>query len=292
VVNADLSSPYAELDRPPLSETALRLALLGTGADGRPSGWTDLRVVASTGSTNADLMAAAEEGAPGGTVLIADHQAAGRGRRGRSWTNPPRASLSVSVLLRPVGVPTSRWAWLMPLAGVSLVRVVRRLGQIDAVLKWPNDLMLGPDRHKAAGILAEIPTRGGPGVVIGMGVNVSTTRAELPREDSTSLMLEGAACTDRDPLVRALLRQLSADYQQWAAAGGDPRRSGLRDAYVECCDTLGRQVTVTQPNNQALVGEAVEVNADGQLIILTEANESIAVTAGDVIHLRDAAEPA
>lgn len=278
------TSRYADLDRPPLVESALRRALL-TESDRGDGVWSDLTVVDSTGSTNADLLAAAEAGARHGTVLIADHQAAGRGRRGRTWTNPPRASISVSVLLRP-DVPAEKWSWLMPLVGVSLVRVVRRLGEVDAVLKWPNDLLLGPDRHKAAGMLAEISGGERPAVVLGTGLNVSTTRAELPRADTTSMMLVGAACTDRDPLLRAFLRQLGADYRNWADAGGDPRRSGLRDAYVECCDTLGRQVSVALPDGETITGEAAEVDADGQLIVLTTDNRTIAVTAGDVVHLR------
>src|SRR2546427_7481658 len=141
-------SPYTRLDRPPLRAAALRRALVVPGGL-----WTDLRVVAQTGSTNADVAAAARNGAAEGLVVTAEWQSSGRGRLDRRWTLPPRAGLAVSALLRPTGIPPSRLGWLPLLAGVALVEAVRRVSEVDAVLKWPNDLLV--DARKCAGILAE-----------------------------------------------------------------------------------------------------------------------------------------
>src|ERR1700756_4748769 len=117
--------------------------------------WTALDVVASTGSTNVDLLAraVADPALPEGQVLVAEEQTAGRGRLGRSWSSVPGASLTFSVLLRPATVPPARRGWLPLLAGVAVVSAVRAVAGVDAVLKWPNDILAG-DR-KLAGILTE-----------------------------------------------------------------------------------------------------------------------------------------
>src|SRR5688572_3072503 len=133
------------------------------------------------GSTNAELMRAAGEDAPEGTVLVAEHQVAGRGRLDRIWTSPPRAGITVSFLLRP-DVPAARKGWLPLLTGVALAEAVAEVTGVLASLKWPNDL-LAADGRKLAGILAESTGRA---VVVGVGLNVSTTTAELP-DTGTSL---------------------------------------------------------------------------------------------------------
>ncbi len=267
---------YRELDRPPLRAALLRRALVAPRGD-----WAGLDVVARTGSTNADLLAAARAGAPDRTVLVAEQQDAGRGRLGRRWSSPPRAGLTCSVLLRPVPVPVHRWGWLPLLAGVALARVVDRLGEIDVALKWPNDLLVGPAGDKVAGILAEAS---GTAVVLGIGLNVTTRADELP-PGGASLALAGAACTDREALLRALLRGLAQDDRRWREAGGDPAASGLRAAYRTRCATLGELVRVCLPDGGMLEGLAVDVDSDGRLVLRTAAGES-PVAAGDVRHVR------
>ncbi|MGA8117467.1 MAG: biotin--[acetyl-CoA-carboxylase] ligase, partial [Actinocatenispora sp.] len=230
-------SRYSDLTRPPLSEGALRRALVRPGEL-----WTGITVVDSTGSTNTDLVAAATGGAPEGQVLVAERQEAGRGRLGRVWTSPARAGLHVSVLLRPgradptrswPEVPAGRYGWLPLLAGVALAGTVRRLAAVEVALKWPNDLLVAPDGghpvDKCAGILAEAvpdPDATAPAVVVGMGVNVTLRADELPRADATSLELADGDCTDRDPLLRGLLRELASWYDRFRAAAGDPVGSG------------------------------------------------------------------
>ncbi|RKE09423.1 biotin--[acetyl-CoA-carboxylase] ligase [Catellatospora citrea] len=238
-----------------------------------------------TGSTNADAAAAAREGAAEGLVVTADAQTAGRGRLGRTWVSPPRAGLAVSVLLRPAS-DVSGWGWLPLLGGVALAEAVRAVTGLEPALKWPNDLLIGG--RKCAGLLAEVPVPGA--VVIGIGLNVSLRPEELPETPTglpaTSLLLAGATEADRTALLTALLERLGAHYDAWQAAGGDPDKSGLRDAYLRMCATLGRQVSVMLPGGTTdLTGEAVTVDTEGRLVVRTATGDR-PVAAGDVVHLR------
>ena len=281
-----MTSPYSDLERPPLSVAALRRALLMPGGL-----YTRLDLVPSTGSTNADVAAAARDGAAEGLVLVAEAQTAGRGRLGRAWQSPPRAGIALSVLFRPgEAVPERGWPpaplsgyGLLPLlAGVALVETVRRLAEVDAVLKWPNDLLI--DGRKCAGVLAETvpgPGGGAPAVVVGVGLNVTLREAELPRPDATSLQLAGGSCVDRDPLLRAFLRALDGWYGRWRAASGDPVRSGLIESYRFHCATIGARVNVALPGGTEIVDDVAGVADDGALLIAGRT-----VAAGDVIHLR------
>jgi BirA family biotin operon repressor/biotin-[acetyl-CoA-carboxylase] ligase len=185
-------------------------------------------VVTSTGSTNRDLAAAARDGAVDRTVLIADEQTAGQGRLARTWTSPPEAGLYLSVLLRLDTVPVARLSWLAPLAGVALVRTARFAGA-EAVLKWPNDLLLGPARGKGAGVLAEVGDRSA--VVVGIGLNVRTAEGIQPGAGglpATSLADAGATVLDRTELAVRLLTELADLDDAWRAAGGDPDASDRR----------------------------------------------------------------
>lgn len=267
------SDAFADLDRPPLDAAALAQALAGPD---RP--WREVRVVQRTASTNADLVAQARRGAPGGLVLVAEEQVAGRGRLDRTWTSLPRSGLTFSVLLRPA-VDAAQWGWLPLLAGLATAEAVSRLAEVDVALKWPNDLVVGG--RKLAGLLAE---RVGDAVVLGLGLNVTLRADERPVPEATSLALEGAACTDRDPLLRAVLRRLSVRLDAWTATGGDPR-GGLAADYRARCDTLGRTVRVDVPGGTAVEGRAVDVDDAGRLVVQT-ASGTVSLAAGDVVHLR------
>ncbi|QOC93672.1 biotin--[acetyl-CoA-carboxylase] ligase [Micromonospora craniellae] len=288
-------SPYTDLDRPPLSAARLRRALV------TPYGpWARLDLRAETGSTNADVAEAARTGEPEGLVVVAEQQSAGRGRRGRAWQSPPRAGIATSVLLRPGrAVPDRAWSpappsgygWLPLLAGVALVEAVTRLAELDATLKWPNDLLIGD--AKCAGILAEAAPGPGPddppAIVLGVGLNVTLRADELPEHPTglpaTSLQLAGAAATDRDPLLRALLRAIADWYARWRAAGGDAAACGLRDAYLAVCGTVGREVRAFLPDGTELTGIATGVDLDGRLLVTTAAGER-PLAAADLLHLR------
>lgn len=263
---------YADLDRPPLDGPALTRALVYDGGL-----WRDLRIVSSTASTNADLLAADPVE---GSVLVAEHQVAGRGRLDRRWDSPPQAGLTFSVLLRPP-VARARWGWLPLLVGVALCEAVRDTGETGSWLKWPNDLLVGRKRAKAAGILAEA---GPQAVVVGIGLNVTTRADELPA-GASSLAIAGAGCTDRGTLLRAILRAIESHYRAWCAAEGDPAGSGLLSAYVGLCDTLGRPVTVALPSGEVLTGTAEALDSSGRLLVRA-GSELHPLAAGDVVHVR------
>ncbi|MER6530296.1 biotin--[acetyl-CoA-carboxylase] ligase [Streptomyces sp. NPDC001508] len=273
---------WSDLDRPPLNGTALRRGLVREGGL-----WTEVEVVRRTGSTNNDLVARAEAGdVPEGAVLVAEEQTQGRGRLDRRWTAPARSGLFFSVLLRPAEVPVSRWGWLPLLTGVAVATGLARAAGVDTALKWPNDLLVtvrGEER-KAGGILAE--RAGADGVVVGVGVNVTLRAEELPVPQAGSLALAGAVSTDRDPLLRAMLRALEDWYGRWRSAGGDPSVSGLQETYAAGCATLGRTVRAELPGDRAVVGEAVAVDGDGRLVIATPEGVQHPVAAADIIHLR------
>ena len=259
----------------PLDEVRLRGALVGP--------WAQLDLVERTGSTNADLLAAAAAGAPDRTVLVAEHQDAGRGRLTRSWVAPPGSGLTVSVLLRPVGVPVSRFAWLPLLAGLAALDTVRALGSVPAGLKWPNDLLLGPRQRKAAGILAEVADAARPAVVVGIGFNIGAVPPDQP--GATSLAGEGMQC-DRTEVLTALLTHLAEREARWRAGRGDADATRLRADYRAGCATLGSEVRVELPGGAALHGIAEDVDRDGRLLLLDPEGHRRAVAAGDVVHVR------
>ena len=235
------------------------------------------------GSTNVDLAALARQGEAPGLVLVAESQTAGRGRLGREWTAPPRSGLAFSVLFPPVA-DVALLGWVPLLAGVAVVSALRDFTEIEeaapgrmreAVLKWPNDVLIG-DR-KLSGILAE---RVDEGVIVGIGLNVSLKESELPVPTATSLTLEGAPA-DRDPLLRAILREL-ARWHQELTANGIP---ALREEYRKLCGTLGRRVRVELPGGTTLTGEAWDVDDVGRLLVKADDGEH-SLSAGDVVHVR------
>lgn len=271
-------SPYSDLDRPPLNERALNRALV------RPGGlWREIRVVKEAGSTNVDLAELARGGEKPGLVLVAETQTAGRGRMGRTWTAPPRSGLSFSALL-PQEETSIRLGWLPLLAGVAVVSALRGFVDIEGVpagrmheasLKWPNDVLIG-DR-KLAGILAE---RVEDGVVVGIGLNVSLREAELPVPTATSLAIEGAPA-DRDPVLRAVLREFDRWHMEFQVGGVE----ALREPYKGFCATLGRQVRVELPGGTTLTGQAVDIEEAGRLVVRADDGDHL-LSAGDVVHVR------
>jgi BirA family biotin operon repressor/biotin-[acetyl-CoA-carboxylase] ligase len=273
VSDPDLSALPAA-DRAALDASALTAELTPTSAL-----WRAVEVVEEIGSTNAELAARASADEAEGLVLVAEHQQAGRGRLDRSWTSPPRAGLTVSVLLRP-DVPAARRAWLSLLTGVALAEAVSEVTGVRASLKWPNDL-LAADGAKLAGILAETA---GTAVVVGVGLNVSTRPDELP-DTGTSLVLVAGTPIDRAAVLLGFLRAFEHRYSRWVQALGDPVSSGLAQDYLAWCSTVGTTVTVTMPDGSALEGVAEAVDWDGRLVVRTAAGV-VELASGDVQHVR------
>lgn len=261
----------------PLDLSRLRADLLVPGGL-----WQTLDVVASAGSTNADLATRARAGEVSGAVLITDYQSAGRGRLGRTWTAPPGSSIAMSVFVHPHDVTTQRWTWLPLLAGVAVVEALRRVGEAHAVLKWPNDVLV--EGRKICGILAErVETPTGPACVIGMGVNVHLTEDQLPVPTATSLaVLNPSRVMGRNPLVVTILRAFAAIYSQWESNDDDDL---FAVSYVQRCDTIGRRVRVSLAGDRVVEGTAEAIDRGGRLVVRTESGLET-FGAGDVVHLR------
>jgi BirA family transcriptional regulator, biotin operon repressor / biotin---[acetyl-CoA-carboxylase] ligase len=261
-------------DRAPHDAATLRAEIVGA-----TSGWQRLDVVEVTGSTNADLIARAAAGEDiGGAVLLAEHQAAGRGRAGRVWSGVPMGSIAMSVGISAEGVDEQDWALLPLLTGVAVVEALDEAG-VAGSLKWPNDVLV--NGAKVAGILAEVASPQ-PAVVVGIGLNVTVGADEIDQPGSISVLAAGGTA-DRDRLVLGILRHLGARIEDWRAGGNVVladyrRRSG----------TIGAQVRALLPGDRELVGTAIDVDERGRLLIESPAGTT-AVAAGDIVHLRPAA---
>lgn len=276
---------WTDLNRPPLNADNLRAALVrGDDDSDTRRFWARLDVVQETGSTNADLLARAAASTCDRHVLLAEFQGSGRGRHSRAWVSPPQAQIAVSVLLTMPGMGVQDMGWLPLLTGVAVVDALRAAAKVPAELKWPNDVLI--DGRKVAGILAEVSaTAPDPAVVVGIGLNVSLTRDELPVEHATSLVLEGAEVSDRDTLVRAVLRAIADRWQQWHDSDWDVTE--LAEAYRARCGTLGQRVRAELPGGRELIGIATDVDAEGRVVIAPDGQPgTIAVAAGDITHLR------
>jgi BirA family transcriptional regulator, biotin operon repressor / biotin---[acetyl-CoA-carboxylase] ligase len=262
------------------------------------SGTWDIRRFEEIDSTNAYLARQARLGAPEGTVAVAEHQSAGRGRLDRRWEAPPGASLLVSVLFRPE----------FELADLHLCTVVmalaaseacRRVAGVDPVLKWPNDVLVGEE--KLAGVLAEAEFGGGAGgeggeggeggvrggtggagavaAVVGLGLNIDWPGPA--GVGGTCLRDLGADAVDRAVLLEALLEALSAHRALLDSAVG--RREVVAELRNRCA-TLGRRVRI-ELADEAVTGVATEIDDAGHLVVQT-AEGPRTVSAGDVVHLR------
>ena len=268
-----------------LTPSSLRTALAGTR-------FADVRWVAETGSTNADLAALAADGAPEGVVLVADHQIAGRGRLGRTWTAPAGSSLLLSVLFRPA-LPVGHAHALTTAVALAAREACTEVAGITPGLKWPNDLVVavpGADgaERKLAGVLAESSLAGAhlDAVVVGIGLNVNWPRA-LPVEIAdlaTSLNHLAGDAVDRAGLLASLLVGLDRRYTALLGPGG---RAALRDEEHAASATLGRRVRVLRAHDE-VEGTAVGFTDEGALRLEVD-TDVLVVPVGDVVHLRPGA---
>jgi BirA family transcriptional regulator, biotin operon repressor / biotin---[acetyl-CoA-carboxylase] ligase len=206
-------------------------------------------------STQAIVFALAADGAADRTVVVADSQAAGRGRRGRAWHDEPGASLLCSILLRPRLAP-ARLPALSLTAGVAVAEALAHAAGLAPRLKWPNDVLVGG--RKIAGILLE--GRLGPSPVVALGIGVNVTQQSFPPElagRATSVRLAGAEI-DRESLLLAVLDALDG----WRARLERDGFAPVRERWRALADTLGRPVSV-----DGVTGIAVDVDDDGALLV-------------------------
>lgn len=274
-----------------------RDAIAGSSTTPSRTRFADVRHVVETGSTNADVMALARQGEAEGVVLVADHQTAGRGRAGRSWSAPPGASLLCSILLRPPAPVAPMVTFALALAAAE---AVESLAGFRPGLKWPNDLVVddGDTTRKLAGILAEAewpPSAHNSGgyrtpapheratVVAGLGLNVDWPD-ELP-DDLAGIAVAmnhvSGRSIDRDVVLDCLLDCFAVHYASIVA--GDV--STVLDRWRERSATLGRRVRVDLGPDD-IVGTAVDVTPEGHLVVDTLEGARRTLAVGDVVHLR------
>lgn len=268
-----------------------------------------LEFVASTGSTNDDLRAAAagpEAAAwPHGSVIVTDDQTRGRGRMGRTWLAPTGKTLAISVLLRPElpggrPFPPEAYGWIPLMAGAAMTEAVRRAveaaapagqapdeedgtGGVEVALKWPNDVLVSG--YKICGILSELLPDSGA-VVVGAGLNLTLDEHDLPTLTSTSLLLVTGTRPDADAVLADYLSGFLGLVRSFAEHGGEAESSGIATRVAALCGTLGSDVRVELPGDRELLGVAERIDRDGRLVVRDRNGEAQAVAAGDVTYLR------
>jgi BirA family transcriptional regulator, biotin operon repressor / biotin---[acetyl-CoA-carboxylase] ligase len=231
----------------------------------------------SIGSTNEEALRLARSGAPEGTLVWAEQQTGGRGRRGRSWSSPP-GNLYCSLLLRPA-VPPAQAAQLGFVAAVGMAETLlavlpaaRRLS-----CKWPNDLLI--DSAKTAGILpeAEGAGRNVEALVVGMGINIESHPADTPYR-ATSLRAAGAQVSV-EALLESLAAPLLAWYRRWQSEGFAP----VRSRWLDFAQGLGEPIEV-RLENATLEGRFAALDVTGALDLQLADGRHRLVTAGDVFY--------
>ncbi len=243
-------------------------------------GREQLFIIERTGSTNADLLVQAAQGAPTGTVLVADHQYAGRGRKVRQWTNQPGRDLLCSVLLRPP-CPVEQWPSLVLAAGIAAQETLAEFTAGTLRLKWPNDVLL--NRKKVCGILCQTQMSDYPAVVVGLGINANSLPAEFPIELNgmmTSLTAENGGTISRGVLLARLLFHLEKWYELWLHDRPRVFHQWEEAAYIQ-----DQSVTVME-ETQTYQAVAEGLNADGSLCVRV-GRELRHVACGDVLLTED-----
>ena len=287
---ADSHTPGSPLNRGALADQDFLAA----------TGIAKVVVVESTGSTNADLLRAVTvepKEWPDLSVLTAEFQTAARGRLDRSWEAPPLSSVSVSLVLRPVNaegrpLPTHTYSWLSLLGALALRQTLLETAGIPAELKWPNDVLVRG--RKIAGILAQMGPMGDgsvPAVILGTGLNVTLTSAELPVPTATSVALEQPLTADRTQLLKSYLAHFAVLYRSFCNADGDPTAGmaggpSLHKRVESVMVTLGSQVRAQLPGDHEIIGHATRLDEYGSLLVVDKDAREHVVTAGDVVHLR------
>jgi BirA family biotin operon repressor/biotin-[acetyl-CoA-carboxylase] ligase len=241
----------------------------------------DLRIVASSPSTNSELLAlAADPAVPSFTTLLTLDQTAGRGRLDRSWVAPGGTALALSVLVRDA-LTSPLAAWLPLLAGLTLAEALDEHTEGRIAVKWPNDLLL--DSRKVCGILVEVAP-GGRDAVVGSGLNLAQTAEQLPVDTATSLALAGAPISieELDAVVARYLGRLRNELETPGPV------SRLRERVAARCATVGSAVRVTLADGSVLLGTATAIDATGRLEVTTDGGDAVVVAVGDVTHVRPA----
>ena len=235
------------------------------------------------GSTNDEAFRLGLAGAPEGTVLIADRQTAGRGRMQRSWHSPDETNIYNSIILRPE-IELAKAPQISILAGVAVAEVLNDYCPDKVKLKWPNDVLI--DRKKVCGILPQVKTSANAVnfIVLGIGINVNINNNQFPdeiRDLATSLVIETGNEISRLELIISLYENLTKWYKQLLKKGF----GSIREKWLSLTPMIGQTVQVMF-YEETVSGQAIGLDEDGSLILLTDNNETIRISAGDATILK------
>ena len=236
----------------------------------------------SVGSTNNIAYDLALKGAPEGTIVIANEQTKGKGRLGRKWSSPPKSGIYFSCILRPDIMP-NEVSKITLVAAVSTVKAIRKFSGLEALIKWPNDILIS-DR-KAGGILTELKAEMDRVnfVILGIGINVNTPKNIIP-DDGTSIKSESKSSSDfsRVELVKTLIKSLEKEYIKFK--GGDFLK--IRNELKSYSCTFGRHVTVTTAHKGKVKGKAIGIDKSGALLVKLDNGSKETFLSGDVKLVR------
>lgn len=231
-----------------------------------------------TGSTNEDAKKLAEDGAPEGTLVVADFQRGGKGRLGRSWTTPHKTAIAMSLVLRPQ-IPPQKASMMTLVAGMATAQAVKDATGLDAQIKWPNDVVV--NGKKIVGILTEMSVEQGTirYVVIGTGMNANMTDfPEEIRTTATSLLLETGHPVDRTEIICRTMEHFETYYETYMNTRD---MSVLKEEYQALLANMDRQVRVLEPENE-YNGIARGINDMGELLVETPDGQIKTIYAGEV----------
>ncbi|MBW2108770.1 MAG: biotin--[acetyl-CoA-carboxylase] ligase [Deltaproteobacteria bacterium] len=253
------------------------------GLDTRVFGKQQIHYFDAVDSTNLRAKALASEGACEGTLVVAERQTLGRGRRTRKWFSPEGDGIYLSLILRPC-IAATEAAGITLMTAVAAADALERLAGLPVRIKWPNDILVR--RKKLCGILTEIATEMDTidYVVIGVGVNVNTPESRFPeelRDRATSMSIESGRRYSRVAVVRAFLEAFEKVYQQFIAGGFD----GILSRWKELTDVIGQQVRVVLVG-RVIIGRVLDVDRDGTLLVTDGYGRVHRVLSGDLVMLR------
>ena len=231
-----------------------------------------------TGSTNEEARKLAFAGYPHGTLVVADSQTGGKGRRGRSWHTPKGSSIAMSLILKPeLGAEYASMLTLVQ--AMAVARAIEENCGLKAQIKWPNDILI--NEKKVCGILTEMNMEGTKisSIIIGTGINVN--QESLPEDISdiaTSLKKESGKTQSRENLIKSIC-MFFEEYFKLFMESKD--LSGILEEYNLRLISSGRMVKVLDPKGE-FVGQALGINAEGELLVKKESGEVVTVYAGEV----------
>jgi BirA family biotin operon repressor/biotin-[acetyl-CoA-carboxylase] ligase len=265
---------YRLLARPDKLDAASVLTKLDTRHLGR-----HLHLYDQVESTQTILHQMAEQGAPEGTLVIAEQQLSGRGRYGRKWHSPKGTGIWMSLLLRP-NIPLPFVTQLTLLSAVALCRTLRQSAGVDAGIKWPNDLLIGG--KKVCGILLESSAENEQlrYVVAGIGISANIAGDEFPPElqgIATSLLAESGRRQDRSAIVATFLQQFEELYTMYQQMGFTP----IRLLWEALTVTLGHKVSCRTPQG-TVEGFAESIDENGAMVVRLASGERTRVYSADV----------